>query len=249
VRVIPVIDLKQGQVVRAVAGQRSQYQAIRSQIVDRAEPASVAQALVRGYGFREIYVADLDAIAGQPPDWPSYAAIAATGLSLWVDAGLSDAERAAAFRARAASLPLDGIVVGLESVIEPRRLESMAEVLQGTAIFSLDLQDGRALNGSTAWSRYRPQEIAELAVLAGFRRLIILDLADVGVGGGTRTLPLCRQVCAAHPQVEVIAGGGVRGRADLKRLAAAGCTAALVASALHDGKLKELSISGGLTAN
>jgi len=35
----------------------------------------------------------------------------------------------------------------------------------------------------------------------------------------------------------LIAGGGVRGLADLTALARAGCNAALVASALHDGKL------------
>jgi phosphoribosylformimino-5-aminoimidazole carboxamide ribotide isomerase len=59
----------------------------------------------------------------------------------------------------------------------------------------------------------------------------------VGVGGGTRTLDLCRQIQEEFPRVELTAGGGVRGLDDLKVLAAAGCDAALVASALHDGRL------------
>jgi phosphoribosylformimino-5-aminoimidazole carboxamide ribotide isomerase len=42
-------------------------------------------------------------------------------------------------------------------------------------------------------------------------------------------------LAAAHPEVEVSAGGGVRGVADLRRLRDCGVRAALVASALHDG--------------
>jgi phosphoribosylformimino-5-aminoimidazole carboxamide ribotide isomerase len=37
--------------------------------------------------------------------------------------------------------------------------------------------------------------------------------------------------------MELTSGGGVRGRDDLAALADAGCDAALVASALHDGQL------------
>ena len=74
-------------------------------------------------------------------------------------------------------------------------------------------------------------QIAAAAIAAGVQRLIILDLADVGVGGGVGTLTLCQAIRAAHPQVEIIAGGGVRGLADLQQMAAAGCDAALVASA------------------
>ena len=55
--------------------------------------------------------------------------------------------------------------------------------------------------------------------------------------GGVGTLALCRHLRAAHPGCELIAGGGVRGPADLELMAGAGCDAALVASALHDGRL------------
>jgi phosphoribosylformimino-5-aminoimidazole carboxamide ribotide isomerase len=67
--------------------------------------------------------------------------------------------------------------------------------------------------------------------------MIVLDIADVGVGQGTHTLNLCQQLIAELHPVSVIAGGGVRGIDDLKALADAGCDAALVASALHDGRL------------
>jgi phosphoribosylformimino-5-aminoimidazole carboxamide ribotide isomerase len=42
---------------------------------------------------------------------------------------------------------------------------------------------------------------------------------------------------AEHPDLELIAGGGIRDRDDLLQLARSGCAAALAASALHDGRL------------
>jgi phosphoribosylformimino-5-aminoimidazole carboxamide ribotide isomerase len=71
----------------------------------------------------------------------------------------------------------------------------------------------------------------------GISRLIVLDLARVGGGAGTGTDDLCRHIASTYPQVEVIAGGGVAGPADLGRLASAGVRGVLVASALHDGRL------------
>jgi phosphoribosylformimino-5-aminoimidazole carboxamide ribotide isomerase len=78
----------------------------------------------------------------------------------------------------------------------------------------------------------------------GVRRMIVLDLARVGVGEGVGTEDLCRQMRAADQNLEIIAGGGVRGRDDLKRLADAGCDAALVASALHDGRIATDTVLG-----
>jgi phosphoribosylformimino-5-aminoimidazole carboxamide ribotide isomerase len=69
------------------------------------------------------------------------------------------------------------------------------------------------------------------------RRLIVLDLAQVGTGTGTGTEELCRRLGEMYPDVEIIAGGGVRDEKDLDRLAQCGVKAALVASALHDGKV------------
>jgi phosphoribosylformimino-5-aminoimidazole carboxamide ribotide isomerase len=87
------------------------------------------------------------------------------------------------------------------------------------------------------WRDMQPLDLASLALRAGVRRMIVLDLADVGMGQGPNTLPLCRELRNLDPTAEIIAGGGVRGHDDLRALAAAGCDGALVASALHDGRL------------
>jgi phosphoribosylformimino-5-aminoimidazole carboxamide ribotide isomerase len=78
----------------------------------------------------------------------------------------------------------------------------------------------------------------------GVRRLLVLDLARVGVSAGTGTEAVCARLAAAHAEVEILAGGGVRGPEDLDRLRRSGVKGVLVASALHEGKLRRQDVIG-----
>jgi len=243
-RIIPVIDLLAGQVVRGIAGRREEYRPIVSSLIADASPLSVAQAFITRFGLRECYLADLDAIGGAEPAWQVYADLMALGLNLWVDAGIGDVGRAAALaRYECRSRPLAGIVVGLESVPGPESLgELFISIGDERLIFSLDLKDARPMAKTPGWSAMPPVEIASTAVELGARRLIVLDLARVGTDGGVGTEMLCRSIRQNHPQIELIAGGGVRHAQDLRSLAAAGCDAALMASALHDGRITKTQV-------
>jgi phosphoribosylformimino-5-aminoimidazole carboxamide ribonucleotide (ProFAR) isomerase len=68
--------------------------------------------------------------------------------------------------------------------------------------------------------------------------------------GSRVDLRLVDHVRAAVPQLTLAVGGGMRGAQDLTRLADAGCDAALVATALHDGRIgaAEIASSAGLQA-
>ena len=66
--------------------------------------------------------------------------------------------------------------------------------------------------------------------------LIVIDLARVGAAAGL-DLETISAVREAVPQLTLLAGGGVRGAQDLAALADIGCDAALVATALLDGRL------------
>jgi phosphoribosylformimino-5-aminoimidazole carboxamide ribotide isomerase len=103
-------------------------------------------------------------------------------------------------------------------------------------VFSLDLRRGEPLR---QWSKWlvSPHVIVDAVATMGITRLIVLDLARVGVPGGTGTEALCARLAADFPQVEVIAGGGVRNPSDLFRLRDCGVKGVLIASALHDGQL------------
>ena len=64
----------------------------------------------------------------------------------------------------------------------------------------------------------------------------MLDLARVGSGEGP-DVTLLGELHARFPDVELLAGGGVRHAADLRALAGAGAAGALVATALHGGAI------------
>ncbi len=236
-QIIPVLDLMDGLVVRAVAGQRSAYRPIASRLAKDPQPATVGRAFI-GLGLAQAYVADLDAIAGAEPAWHVYEMLTDIGLQLWIDAGVGTHERAGQMRQFAAGVPgVTGVVIGLESLGDPLALAQVAEIVgPARAIFSLDLKAGRPL-AAESWGSISAEAIVALAAGCGIGRVIVLDLAQVGTAGGVGTIGLCRALAARFPAIQLIAGGGVRGPADLDELAAAGCSGALVASALHDGQL------------
>jgi phosphoribosylformimino-5-aminoimidazole carboxamide ribotide isomerase len=237
--VLPVLDLMAGRVVRGVAGRRAEYRPVVSRLTPSSEPLGVARAFAEHLGLTELYLADLDALAGKPPAWATYAALRAEGIRLWVDAGVRgrpDVDRLAA-------AGVEGLVVGLETAEGPAVLADAVAAHGRRVVFSLDVRGGAPLRtagwrGADAWS------LTDEAVSIGVTRLLVLDLARVGVGEGIGTEALCARLAAACPDVEVYAGGGVRDVTDLRRLRDAGVRGALVASALHDGRLRRADIDG-----
>lgn len=239
-RVIPVIDLLNGGVVRGIAGRREAYRPIESLIAADCLPATIAQSFANDFGFRTVYVADLDAIQHGRPNVAAWRQIAEAGLKLWLDAGIGNAATTASILDLLARANIEArLIVGLESLVSAADLTDIREICRGQPpIFSLDLKAGRSITRIADWQRLSPFEIAKRALLAEYRDLIILDLVDVGTSSGTHTLDLCREIRAsAATPLNLIAGGGVRSLADLQALESAGCDAVLVASALHDKRL------------
>jgi len=192
------------------------------------------------FGLRQVYVADLDAIAGAEPAWQIYEGLASCGLTLWIDAGVHDSRQRRQF-ARLCHSHAGGyrIVVGLESLAvfrkrSPRRSKSSPARCSSSASISKPASRWQPRDGGNLGA----EEIALAAIAAGARRLIVLDLARVGSSQGRRGARPLPPLCSNYgPSWQVVTGGGVRGLADLEELAAIGCWGALVASALHDGRL------------
>ena len=86
-----MLDLKGGRAVHAVAGRRAHYQPVQSNLHATSDPRALAAAMREALGLRSLYLADLDAIAGDTADVALYQTITALGFYLIVDAGLRDA--------------------------------------------------------------------------------------------------------------------------------------------------------------
>lgn len=220
-RVIPVLDLIAGKVVRARFGDRASYRPIETPLAATADPLEVTAGLMALHPFDTVYVADLDGIEGRGRNdhavdgltsrWP--------GLAVWVDNGIADSAEAQAWltgtRAR--------LVIGSESQTSPALLRALG--LQ--AVLSLDWR-GEAFAG--------PTELLD-EVEAWPADVIVMTLARVGGGAGPDLTRLADVLKAAGPSRTVFAAGGVRDLGDLEALANIGIAGALVSTALHDSRL------------
>ena len=231
-RVIPVIDLKSGAAVHAVRGERERYRPLVSKIVAGADPLQVARAVREGLGLDELYVADLDAIAGGRGH-PDVVAALAGEARVMVDAGVTEV---AAVR-QLLGLGAASVVIGTESLTNQAALERLRAALpDAPLVLSLDLRAGRLISPDPGLAgAYAPDALTRLAD-AGLEEAIVLDLARVGSGAGP-DVELVRGLHARLPALELLAGGGVRDVADLRALAAGGAAGALLATALHSGAI------------
>ncbi len=232
-KILPVLDLLGGHVVRGIGGRRNEYRPIVSRLTKGSNPLDVARALRNIYRFNEFYVADLDGILKQKPDLELYRQLIADGFQLLVDAGITQPHDAIMLQKSGVTR----IVTGLETCRSPGDLARITECSPDVT-FSLDLVNGipRYAADADGWSD-QPAGIVQQVIESNVRSLIVLDLSDVGMGTGGTTDAICQLAIAEFPGVFLIAGGGIRGCDDLRRLQSLGVNAALVASALHDGRL------------
>jgi phosphoribosylformimino-5-aminoimidazole carboxamide ribotide isomerase len=231
-RVIPVIDLKSGAAVHAVRGERERYRPLRSKMVAGSDPVQVARAVREALGLEELYVADLDTIAGGPLHREVVAGLAHEARVM-VDAGVTDV---AAVRLLL-ELGAAHVVIGTETLADGPALERLrAEVPDAPLVLSLDLRAGRVLSPHADLARRGAAEALARLEHSGGRQVIVLDLARVGARAGP-DVALVRTLCDRFPELDLLAGGGVRDAADLRALAEAGAAGALVATALHCGAI------------
>jgi phosphoribosylformimino-5-aminoimidazole carboxamide ribotide isomerase len=233
-QLIGVIDLMAGRAVHARGGIRERYAPVGT-IGDTAidgDPLALARTYVDRFGLSTLYAADLDAIGGGKPNGAVIRGLADV-VPVWVDAGISSAESAR----RVIDLGAARAVVALETLTSFEALSAICATVGGEHVaFSLDLRVGEPLTTTGLVLDESAEAIAARAAGAGAEVIIVIDLARVGSGTGP-DFDLLSRVRAAVPGAMLFAGGGIRGVADLTRLAAMRCDGALVASALHDGAL------------
>jgi phosphoribosylformimino-5-aminoimidazole carboxamide ribotide isomerase len=211
VRVLGVIDLKGGTAVHAVRGERERYR-----------PLGDPLAIARGFPVEELYVADLDAITGTGDNDDMIEALAREARVM-VDAGAREPQELL-------ELGVDRVVVGTETLVEPDALDAL---LPG-AVLSLDLRKGGTLSRDPRLAGLPALDAMALLNRPGLREVILLDLALVGSGAGPDVATIA-ELHDAFPDLELLAGGGVRDADDLHALERAGAVGALVGTALHRG--------------
>jgi phosphoribosylformimino-5-aminoimidazole carboxamide ribotide isomerase len=172
-------------------------------------------------------VADLDSILRRGDNCRTLRRLrtAFPALRLWIDNGVDDPTALAAILDGDLGVP----VLGSES----QRDGALIAAHRGSdrVVLSLDFRNERfvgpcgVLQSPDTWPN----------------RIIVMNLARVGGDAGPDfdRLRAIRAIAGAHA---VFAAGGLRDGRDLAEFKALGCAGALVATALHDGRLKRMDL-------
>jgi phosphoribosylformimino-5-aminoimidazole carboxamide ribotide isomerase len=210
-------------------GARDRYRPIATPLAATSDPLDVARGLLSLHAFAALYIADLDAIEGREGNDAVVALLRREfpRVRLWVDNGISQLRRAMDWLA----LGLGDLVLGSESQTDAAVLRAFAG--DPRVALSLDFRGGEF------------QGPPELLTESGCwpRRVIVMTLARVGSGAGP-DLERLSVIQAAAVGKCVYAAGGVRDAADLAELKRRGIAGALVATALHDGRLRGSDLAG-----
>jgi phosphoribosylformimino-5-aminoimidazole carboxamide ribotide isomerase len=218
IKLIPVIDLKNGIVVHAKYGERENYQPIKSVLTTKTDIYSVLNGFLKLHAFDTFYIADLDAITGQGnqvdliekvlQDFPN--------ITFWVDAGYQKARQ---------FLPNYLPVLGSECFTD----DNFVELADFKKRFVLSLDFGR--NGKKLGSQKIFTQTESWS-----EKVIVMTLNRVGSSNGV-ALDLLEKFKHDYPKTHFIAAGGVRNGDDLAQLKKNGIQYVLVASALHAGEI------------
>ncbi|MGH8720119.1 MAG: HisA/HisF-related TIM barrel protein [Burkholderiales bacterium] len=215
-KLIPVIDLMAGHVVRARHGLRSQYRPIESKLGRGSRAEDIVAALLDLYPFDTLYIADLDAVEQTGNHFSVIEKLAALFpmVEFWVDSGIREAQDLERWRK-----PRFRPVIGSECLAD-------CSLLERQVILSLDF-DGARLRGPAplfSSSAFSPQHV------------IIMSLKRVGseLGPDFERLESLKTLA---PEKNLYCAGGVRNAQDLYDLKKMGAAGVLLASALHDETL------------
>ena len=220
--IIPVIDLMNGRAVQAKRGLREQYRPLRSPLCGGSAPIGVLEGLLSLHPFKTVYLADLDALMGKGLQASAIDALidAFPAVGFWIDSGLPQREGSGFLAAGRRTTA----VIGSESL--EGKWRELANAPPGSFILSLDFLGGELLG---------PKPLLDHPELWP-ERVIVMSLSHVGGEEGPDFARL-EELVRRHPRQRFVAAGGVRDAGDIERIEALGVSQALLASALHSGKV------------
>ncbi|AEA47617.1 HisA/HisF family protein [Archaeoglobus veneficus] len=206
-----VMDILNGEVVRAVRGERQNYRPVHltSRVVTSSDPLEVVSTL----NPKRVYVADLDAIMGRGSNVNTITSMIPLCEELIADCGFRSVEDTV-------DLPFTP-VLGSET-FDLRKIEDGFYV-------SLDVRDG-LMDASNSFNNV--EEAVEWLNSFRLKGVIVLSIGNVGT-----LFPNFRLVekvvgLSTNP---VLAGGGIRSVEDIERAEKMGCDGVLIATAVHEG--------------
>lgn len=239
--IIPAIDIIDGKCVRLTQGDYAQ------KTVYSESPLEVAKQF-EAAGLSRLHVVDLDGARSQHIVNHKVLESIAVHTTLQIDFGggiRSDDDIETVFNSGAVQVTLGSIAVRDRDTT----LRWLSKYGGEKIILGADVrQEMIAINGWQQSGEIALKTLLDDYIQAGIRYVICTDIERDGMLGGP-ALELYKRIVKGHPDIKLIASGGICSISDLERLREAGLYGAITGKAIYEGKislqeLKEVSHAG-----
>jgi phosphoribosylformimino-5-aminoimidazole carboxamide ribotide isomerase len=233
-RIIPVIDILNSKAVHAKKGIRENYKPLRSKLFHSNNPSKIIKCLRYKYGFKEIYIADLDAIVKKKPNFKLLSKISKIpDIIILIDPGIATLDDVRVF----SQYDFEKLILGLETL---NNLEVISESIKligsHKIIISIDMYNEKVSTNIKELKNVSLIEIVKKIENLGVNEIILLDLFMVGQKlGGVPPLYLnIRNVF----RKKILVGGGIKEYKDIVTYSKYNFSGVLIGTALHDGTIE-----------
>jgi phosphoribosylformimino-5-aminoimidazole carboxamide ribotide isomerase len=227
--IIPAIDIINGKCVRLTKGDYAQ------QKVYSENPVEVAKQFADA-GLERLHIVDLDgAKAGKIINLSVLEAIAsATNLVIDFGGGIKNInDIASIFNAGAAIATIGSLAVKRPELLE----EWLMEFGAGKFLIGADMLDQKIK--ISGWLEDGGIDIFSFIgkmIGLGVTNIFCTDISKDGAMEGP-SVTLYKQIMEQHPEINLIASGGVTTMDDVKELKAIGCNGAIIGKAIYEGNI------------
>ena len=234
-KIIPAIDLLDGQAVRLQKGDYDKKTVYNSSPIEEAEKFKAA-------GFDHIHVVDLNgAKSGNFENLPIIRKIISDlGLSVQTGGGVRSADDIHLLL----DAGLNGIICSSMAVKKPDEWMTAVQKHPGKMILGLDLKDGKMAYGGWLETSDTPiEEFLNPMIEAGLQTVLSTDIARDGMLSGPN-VKMYADLQKRFPNINWIASGGVSTINDLKKLKEHQLHGVVVGKAYYEGHIRLDEMAG-----
>ncbi|MHA2430361.1 MAG: HisA/HisF-related TIM barrel protein [Promethearchaeota archaeon] len=232
-KIFPVIDILNSTAVHAIKGERDNYQPLKSPLFNTSEPFDIVRNLKEKFNIKQFYIADLDAIIKQKPNFRILKKILEIeNIEIIVDPGIKSINDLKLY----SEFKIESIILGLETIQKIKTIKESFKIFnKNKLIISIDMFKERIITKIDKLKNLTPLTIVRKLEKMGIKNIILLDIFKVGqkIGG----IPLLYLKIKKNFNGNVLVGGGIKNLNDVLFYYEKGFSGVLIGTAIYDGTI------------